>query len=167
MNNVLEEETNAFRNRFMSHVPANSPDISLPVLKGHLLAEELMSDYISAQVSHPEHLRLSDNHWGFANKIELASALASEQNHDVWVWTALKKLNALRNKLSHGLEPKNLEKTITAFQSSVAPHAPSRYQGSEITIYGYVLFAVSGLFVVIKSEGGGIKGVRNQRGQSN
>ncbi|PVV12197.1 MAG: hypothetical protein B6D77_05845 [gamma proteobacterium symbiont of Ctena orbiculata] len=82
----------------------------------------------------------------------MASALASDQHHDVWVWTALKKLNALRNKLSHGLEPKGVDKVIFEFRCAVEPHAPNRYKGEEITVYGCVLFAVSGLFVVAKAE---------------
>lgn len=152
MKNLLKEEINAFQNRFMSHVPEDSSDITLPILKAHLLAEELLSDYISSKVGHPEHLCLANNHWGFKNKVELASSLANNEHHDVWVWTALKKLNTLRNKLSHGLEPKNLATTIDIFKSSVVPHAPSHYRESEITIYHSVLFAVAGLFVVIKSE---------------
>jgi len=156
MKNKLENEINAFRTRFMSHIPDDSPDISLPVLKAHLLAEELLSDYISLKVGHPEHLQLEKNHWSFANKVELASSLASDQHHNIWVWTALKKLNTLRNKLSHGLEPKGVENTIDEFKNAVAPHAPDRYQGRKITIYGYILFAVSGLFIVIKSEEGKI-----------
>lgn len=156
MSNELDQEAVAFRERFMSHVSSESPDISLPVLKGHLLAEEILADYISIKIKHSEHLRLEKNHWGFANKVELASALANDQHHDVWVWKALKKLNTLRNTLSHGLEPKGLEKAILEFRSTVEPHAPARYRDEEISIYGCVLFAVSGLFVVVKSEEGKI-----------
>ena len=157
MRNEFEEEANAFRVRFMSHIPANSSDISLPVLKGHLLAEELLTHYVSCKVSHPKHLRLTDNHWGFANKVELASSLASNEHHDVWVWSALKKLNALRNRLSHSLESKGLDKLISDFCNSVKPHTPKRYQGEKITVYGCVLFAVTGLLIVIKAEEGKIE----------
>ncbi len=154
VSNNLEKETQAFQERFMSHVPTDAKDISLAILKGHLLAEEILADYISIKIKHSEHLRLEKNHWGFANKVELASALASDQHHDVWVWTALKKLNALRNKLSHGLEPKGLDKAISEFKKAVKPYSPSQYKGKEVTIYGYVLFTVSGLFVVVKTEEG-------------
>jgi hypothetical protein len=152
----LETETDAFRARFMSHVPEASPDNSLVVLKGHLLAEEILGDFISTKVSYPEHLRLTENHWGFSNKVELASSLARNDHHDIWVWHALKKLNSLRNKLSHSLEPKGLEKVINDLRVAVSPHAPQRFSNGELTVYGCVLLTVSGLFVVVKSEGGAI-----------
>lgn len=157
MHNEFENEANLFRTRFMSHIPADSSDISLAVLKGHLLAEELLADYISYKVNYPEHLKLENNHWNFANKIELAASLASDQHHDIWVWHALKKLNTLRNKLSHGLEPKGLDQIISDFQYSITPHVPKLYQDKEITTYECVLFTVTGLFIVIKSDEGKIK----------
>ena len=130
--------------------------MSLCVLKGHLLAEELLTEYISTRLPHFEHLQIDRNHWGFANKLELAASVSSNQHHDVWVWGALKKLNSLRNKLSHGLEPTGLDQSVQDFQQAVKPHAPSKFQGKEVTIYGYVLFTVSGLFVVFKSSEGKI-----------
>ncbi len=156
MNNILENEINSFRTRFMSHIPDDSPDISLPILKAHLLAEELLSDYIHLKVKHPKHLQLEKNHWSFINKLELASSLANDQLQNMWIWTALNKLNALRNRLSHSLEPKDIEKKINEFKEAVNPYAPNRYKENEITIYGYVLFVVSGLFIAIKSEEGKI-----------
>jgi len=138
----------------MSHVPSESPDISLLILKGHLLAEELLVDYIIRNIAHSEHINFEKSYWSFINKIELASSISNNQYHDVWVWTSLKKLNSLRNKISHGLEPKGLEKVILDFESSVKPHAPSKYKEQEVTLYGYVLFVVTGLFIVVKTVEG-------------
>ncbi|MEW8288225.1 MAG: hypothetical protein AB2697_19775 [Candidatus Thiodiazotropha endolucinida] len=155
-NEPLEAEIEAFRARFMAHVPKDSPDDSLVILKGHLLSEEILGDFISTKVAHPDHLHLEDGRWGFAKKVELAASMSNKDNHDKWVWSALKKLNSLRNKYSHSLEPKGLDIAISEFRFFVSPHSPRRYLKGELTLYGCVLLTVTGLFVVAKSEDGEI-----------
>lgn len=50
----------------MAHVPEDSPDDFLVILKGYLLSEEILGDFISTKVNYPEHINLEDGLWGFA-----------------------------------------------------------------------------------------------------
>jgi len=152
----IEAEISNFQYRFSAHVPKNSSDISLPILKGHLLAEEIMTDFIISQIDHSEHLNLTKSYWSFVNKVELASSLSNDCSHDKWIWSSLKRLNSLRNKLSHGLEPEGLNKKIQSFYESVEPNVLDQKQKDEDKIYRYVLYTVSGLFIIIKSIEGKI-----------
>ena len=148
----LDADVEKFRMRFLQHVDPSSPDDSLCVLKGHLISEEIVSDYIRFKLSHPEHISFEGSTWKYINKLELAASLSSDQNHDKWVWSSLKKLNKIRNNMSHSLEPKNLSRDRDDFFKSVKPHLPERYKGVELNMYSAVLFSVSGLFVVYQSE---------------
>lgn len=60
---TLEADIEAFRVRFMPHVPEDSPDASLVVMKRYLLAEEILGDFIVTKVNNPEHLQLGDGYW--------------------------------------------------------------------------------------------------------
>jgi len=70
-------------------------DLTLLVLKAHLLFEELLRDFLKKQLRHPETIqgaRLS-----FAQVLKLAQALASTLEPDDWRWKALVELNRARN----------------------------------------------------------------------
>ncbi|MBQ4680437.1 hypothetical protein [Aeromonas dhakensis] len=90
--------------KFMKHFPFDG-DITLQILKGHLLAEELVREIVNLQLSHPNSLR-GHNGCKFEchQMICLAEAITPESNDMVWLWVALKKLNSLRNHLAHILD---------------------------------------------------------------
>jgi len=75
-------------------------DLTLSTLKGHLLIEEQLDNFITARLPNPgalEGARLT-----FDLKIKLAHAIASEDRPEVWL--ALRKLNKLRNSLARKLD---------------------------------------------------------------
>jgi len=106
--------------RFIQHFPLRSQDVSLVVFNGHLLTEELLRDFLRSKVRHPSHL--SDARLTYAQCVHLARALSTDSND--WVWAALEKLNVIRNKLSHALEPGNLEDSVNQFLDFVHSHVP-------------------------------------------
>ena len=153
MNELINtEDIDAFRKRFMLHLPEDSEDNALVILKGHLLAEEILTEYIVRKIKHSEHLSLTDNHWGFVNKLELAWALSSDKHHQMWIWSSLKKLNAVRNKYSHSLEPKGVDKISKDLHDSISLNVPGKFHGAELSIYGCVVLLVSSLFTIVNSE---------------
>ncbi|MBF4258246.1 hypothetical protein EAY24_23140 [Vibrio anguillarum] len=90
--------------KFMKHFPFDG-DITLQILKGHLLAEELVREIVNLQLSHPNVLQGSNGcKFECHQMICLAEAITPESNSVAWLWSALKKLNSLRNHLAHRLE---------------------------------------------------------------
>jgi hypothetical protein len=110
--------------RFVAHLPLESTDRILVVLKGHLLVEELLREYVSKQFHNPS--ELVDARLTFYQCLCLARAADTDASHEK-LWLVVERLNTLRNKLAHSLEPKDLEATIRGFvemQSNFDPIAP-------------------------------------------
>ena len=87
--------------RYYKHLPP-ADDMTLLLLKGHLLIEELIHRLVEGKLAKPGALKtakLETNDW-----ICLAEALLHDQAPN-WLWDALRKLNGIRNKLAHNLEP--------------------------------------------------------------
>ena len=87
------------------HLPLQAEDESLLVLKGHLLCEELLNDYINQSVQSPEFLLGDDIRTHFGEKLKISQALSHPDVADRWIWKGLRKLNMLRNAYAHSLEP--------------------------------------------------------------
>jgi hypothetical protein len=105
--------------RFDAHLPSLD-DPTLIVLKGHLLAEEILENLIRARCCLPE--ALDGIEIGFFLKARLARALIGNSHPNGLilpedVWAMLEALNSLRNELAHALEPKKLEVKIKKFLS--------------------------------------------------
>lgn len=93
----------------------NSADLTLQVLKGHLLVEELLRQIFEQLLAHPEALRgSSGTSFECHQVICLVEAITPDSNMEPWVWSAAKRLNNLRNSLAHNLEPENLEQKVQA-----------------------------------------------------
>ena len=105
--------------KFIDHLKAGFEDKSLIVLNGHLLLELALRDYISKRVQAPE--RIDGAQINFATLIIFASAL-DDCHTDQWLWSALKKANALRNQLAHNLEPKKIDTLESEFINYVTAH---------------------------------------------
>lgn len=119
MNKDLPLEAQARLKRFDTHLPL-SDDPTLIVLKGHLLAEEILENLIRAKCKHPEALDRVEI--GFFLKTKLAYALIGNTHENGLilpesVWEMLGALNSLRNELAHSLEPKKLAAKIQKFLS--------------------------------------------------
>lgn len=87
-------------------------DESSMVLKAHLILEESLWKFLLARLPEPLVLTLQDENSPVKNGkalIQVAQAVAARDqfpiSNDAIVWKALYKINSLRNKLAHELDP--------------------------------------------------------------
>jgi len=113
----VPDRTGKDLNRFISHLPLDSTDNVTVVLKGHLLVEELLREYVSLQFQKPEMLK--DARLTFHQILCIARASSNNASNEK-LWLSIEKLNGLRNKLAHSLEPKDLEIKIKEFVSHLS-----------------------------------------------
>ena len=148
--NLPQGELERFRaeifGRFRRLMPGN--DLTLIILKGHLLVEEQMDKFIEASLGDAGEafstLKLS-----FSRKLEFARQLHRPKEPFASVWNEVKELNDLRNKIAHNPEISDLGQRCADFvkkrspqpTSDVAPDPPSRLA---FTI-GNIVAAVAGL----------------------
>jgi hypothetical protein len=100
-------------------------DLTLLVLKAHLLFEELLRDFIKKQLRHPEAIqgaRLS-----FAQALKLAQALATTLEPNDWRWKALIELNRLRNSMAHEFESESSETIVARIVALVGPEVGGKF----------------------------------------
>ncbi|MEZ9593925.1 hypothetical protein AB4298_04745 [Shewanella sp. 10N.261.52.F9] len=99
--------------KFSKHYPFND-DLTLQILKGHLLAEEILREIFKLSLNQPHALEGSNGtSFECHQVICLVEAICPLTPKLGWVWLAAKKLNSLRNKLAHSLEPKGIEHKVT------------------------------------------------------
>ncbi|MEC8963732.1 MAG: hypothetical protein VX649_02850 [Pseudomonadota bacterium] len=84
------------------------------LLKGHLVAEDLMNQALEAFVLHVEHIENAKLQ--FHQKLELCKAISVNDNNNN-MWNLIKKINVLRNALSHSLDPDRREKAVKSLAS--------------------------------------------------
>jgi hypothetical protein len=95
--------------RVIRHLPTEG-DLSLIVLKGHLLIEELLHALVQSSVPHPsslDHANLS-----FHDIACVAESLFFEERHE-HIWKSIHALNTLRNAYAHHIEPPKLDDLLT------------------------------------------------------
>lgn len=98
--------------KFWTHLPFTSQDETSIVLKGHLLVEDLMREFCASKMAKEgelEKARLS-----FSQITSLTKALQPYEALP-WVWTAVDKINTLRNRLAHRLTPIDYQKLRSDF----------------------------------------------------
>ena len=118
--------------KFLLHMKSGTEDKPLIVLKGHLLLEQAMYEYIAKRVKFPE--RILNKQINFAYLIYFASSLNDDMGIE-WVWSALKIANSLRNQYSHSLEPTkadSLEKELVEYVQSNDGELIAEVDGSDI-----------------------------------
>lgn len=76
-------------------------ELSLIVLKGHLILEEQLDRILSTLVFHSDHL-LGAN-LRFVQKVSLARSVSLDEDNNP-IWDLILAINTLRNELSHALE---------------------------------------------------------------
>ena len=94
--------------RFDKHMP-DTDDVSLIVLKGHLLIEEMLIDIRDKLFPHAEYLDSVNISF---NQLLHVIRSAIESKHDHKSWDLIIEFNKLRNKLIHNLEPPKLESLL-------------------------------------------------------
>jgi hypothetical protein len=132
--------------RFLSHMPLKS-DPALSVLKGHLLLEELLWQLIASKVRFPS--ELESVRFSFEHALALAKAVAGDTSSP-WVWQALKLLNTVRNKLSHRLEPKDIDSNLRDFYLLVKQNMKAD-GGEVVNIVGPLHWHIGLLYIALSS----------------
>ena len=130
--------------RFVKMLPiGKEPDIV--ILKGHLLLEEAMTEWIDAEIESSNPLNIDPKKLSFSAKLNLLWALSKSSVNDE-EWLGIKQLNLLRNKMSHSLEPKGLEQEILKLQRAILPlssFTSSDFEGKELE------FSIAWLYVIV------------------
>ena len=111
---VTPRQSDAAR-RFFTLLPRDQ-DLTLVILKGHLLIEEQVRQIIDKRVKKPDALR--DANFDCYQAICLAESFFSEKEE--YIWKAFKKLNRIRNELAHKTEPVGVDDRIDDFVNSVS-----------------------------------------------
>ncbi|GEM_PF-1374730 len=97
---------------FLTHLPVTASDRTLMALKGHLLVEQALREFIYKRVEKPE--RLQGVQMSFPALLAFASSLDDGDSMS-WVWKAAEKLNQVRNKLAHHLNHEKIEMLEAGF----------------------------------------------------
>ena len=95
-------------------------DVSLLILKLHLLVEEQVRTFVDDRL--PNRVALEEAKLECHKVICLAEALSSEDIHPN-VWEAARKLNSLRNHIAHNLEPKGVIDRMNHIGSLIGLHS--------------------------------------------
>jgi len=111
------QEVVATKLKVLKHLPTG--DLSLIVLKGHLLIEELLHDVVANRTKNRQ--SVIDARLGFFQLAQIAKALTYEKGFDP-IWEAIFALNSLRNTFAHTLDTPDLEKKLRAFARAAAPN---------------------------------------------
>jgi hypothetical protein len=108
--------------RYDEHVP-HTDDISLVVLKGHLLVEEMLNEL--ARNVFPNAGYLDDACLSF-HQLPRVVRSAVRAKHKDSCWDLILALNSLRNDLVHNLEPPKLKNRVQALIDIAATAQPIR-----------------------------------------
>jgi hypothetical protein len=103
--------------RYSRHLP-KTDDLSLIILKGHLIIEEMLFALVVEHCVHPE--SISDARLSFIQLVRVAQALQKLPTSATW-WVAVVLLNKIRNALVHKLEPSEVEKQVQSLYEVCRP----------------------------------------------
>jgi hypothetical protein len=110
--------------RFRTHFPENG-DLTLQLLKGHLLVETALREIFEAQLFHPKALTGERGTQLTCHQIIcLTEAITPVSQNMPWLWVALRRLNTIRNDLAHQLQPKDLEQRLSSLIEYVEKSGP-------------------------------------------
>jgi len=105
-------------NQLTDHLPTEDADPVLIILKGQLLIERLVRRFIISRLQNPE--AFSRIQLNSAQCIALAESMCLQNKEPEWLWTQVKELNGIRNKLAHKLDDENIDGRIGNFVSTIA-----------------------------------------------
>lgn len=119
---VNQKQILAFR-KYFSTIP-HAKDLTLVVLKGHLLLEEQIRETVIERLTNKE--AINKARFNCHQLICLAEALCPDDAPKK-MWLAAKKLNKIRNDLAHHLEPKGVSDRIEDFIATF----PSNFENDD------------------------------------
>jgi hypothetical protein len=93
-------------------------DTTMIILKGHLLVEETLTEILVFTFKESNPMTIKIHNMMFAQKANLVWALKHEKMK-LNIWPSLKRLNAIRNKMAHSLEPSDIDSLIEDFVKGV------------------------------------------------
>ena len=130
------EAMGAQAEEYLSMLP-DSGDVLLVILKGHLIAEELLNAIVSRHFPNPKYL--IEARLKFSQLVKIARGLSPEFEESQ-VWVSLSRLNALRNALAHNLRPSDISKKIqelvqSATESGEIPIPPGTALDGDLVKY--------------------------------
>lgn len=111
MKRVLSRERLLEIFKCYEHLP-ESEDAEVTILKGHLLIESRLIEYIEMKLPNPEGFK--SGKFRFSQLLMIARSLC-EKNIYANLWQSIDNLNQLRNKLAHSLESDEYEKALNRF----------------------------------------------------
>ncbi len=115
---------NADLSKFLHHFPTEG-DLTLQILKGHLLVEEIIRELFILQLPFSKALKGNGGtSFNCHQVICLVEAMTSHSQAIPWIWQAAKKLNNIRNDLAHQLSPQGLEDKVEGLISFVKKESP-------------------------------------------
>ncbi len=119
----LETYIKGVFDRFMRLMPAN--DLTLIILKGHLLVEEQMDKFIGASLGGDVGRAFSTLKLPFRRKLEFARELHRPKKPFASLWNEVNELNELRNKIAHNPEISDLDQRCADFVKKRNPEPPT------------------------------------------
>lgn len=96
--------------RIKKHMPVTK-DLTLIILKGHLLVEHELNDFIEINLRDPK--ALMNARLTLSQRLAIVKAICGFDG--TFPYKQVERLNVLRNELVHNLEPKYLEKLANSF----------------------------------------------------
>lgn len=124
-------------------------DVELIVLKGHLILEEGLNDYLACFVNDIEKfLKIG---FLFERKVALLSCLVPKQMANNEIWEQLREINRLRNKLAHNLRFSQYEQQLKSWAIGVLGYNPRTikrkitYRNSVVKAFALLSGHLSGL----------------------
>jgi len=97
--------------RFNRLIQDTSDELSI-ILRGHLLLEEKLTAIVTSAVRNPEYV--SKARLSFLSTLFLARSFVGHFN-DSACWDAIEKLNSIRNKFAHQIEPAGSDELFAPF----------------------------------------------------
>lgn len=105
----LESATDVIQ-MFDKHMP-RAKDITLIILKGHLLIEQVLTDILDTELSYSK--ALYDAKMSFSNRLAVVKSIYGTDSS--FPYGVIENLNSLRNQLVHNLEPKDIKSKLDDF----------------------------------------------------
>ena len=100
--------------QFRKHLLEDDPLVQA-VLRGHLLVEQAVDEYLEGLCLHPEYLRAA--RLSFAEKVLIVRSLSTQS--EFFLWDFVNGLNGLRNEMAHSLEGVKLHSKLGLVRSLV------------------------------------------------
>lgn len=120
---VTSREAESLR-RFILKLP-HKADPVLVILKAHLLIEEQLRLLVDERMAKPEALKTAELE---CNQIICIAEALTGNTFVPQMWTALRKLNKLRNDLAHQFEPKGMNDRM-AYLAKVVGETHPMWEG--------------------------------------